>query len=44
MDGFAHGRCRLVRSWTLYCRIVYTKTVYLAHMMLGVFAKPCAWE
>lgn len=44
MDGLAHGRFRWERSWTLYCRIVYTKIVYLAHMMLGVFAKPCAWE
>jgi len=36
MDGFAHGRFRWERSWTLYCRIVYTKIVYLARAMLGV--------
>jgi hypothetical protein len=27
MDGFAHGRCRWERSWTLYCRIVFTNLV-----------------
>jgi hypothetical protein len=42
MDGFAHGRCRWERSWTLYCMLIYTKIVYLARAMLGVLAGMCA--
>lgn len=38
MDGFAHGRCQWERSWTLYCRIVFTNLVYLARAMLGLLA------
>lgn len=44
MDGFAHGRCRWERSWTLYCRIVFTNLVYFACAMLGVPAGSCAGE
>lgn len=35
MDGFAHDRRRWGRSWTLYCRIVFTNLVYLTRIMLG---------
>lgn len=44
MDGFAHGRCQWERSWTLYCRFVFTNLVYLARALLGYLASSCKGE